>query len=91
MQRRGEFMSLNYKIDVLDALKKKGYTSTKIRKEKIIGQATLQRLRHKQSVSFDVLSKLCEILECDVGDILEYVAEPEPAEQTTEPIQEENI
>ena len=68
-------MSLDYKIDVLDALKKKGYTSTKI------GQATLQRLRHKQSVSFDVLSKLCEILECDVGDILEYVAEPDRTEQ----------
>lgn len=81
MQRRGEFMSLDYKIDVLDALKKKGYTSTKIRNEKIIGQATLQRLRHKQSVSFDVLSKLCEILECDVGDILEYVAEPDRTEQ----------
>ena len=81
MQRRGEFMSLDYKIDVLDALKEKGYTSTKIRNEKIIGQATLQRLRHKQSVSFDVLSKLCEILECDVGDILEYVAEPDRTEQ----------
>ena len=81
MQRRGEFMSLDYKIDVLDALKRKGYTSTKIRNEKIIGQATLQRLRHKQSVSFDVLSKLCEILECDVGDILEYVAEPDRTEQ----------
>lgn len=45
-------MSLDYKIDVLAALKDKGYTSTKIRNEKIIGQATLQRLRHKQSVSF---------------------------------------
>lgn len=65
-------MPVDYKIDILAALKEKGYTSTRIRKEKIIGQATLQRLRHKQSVSFEVLSKLCELLECDVGDILVY-------------------
>ena len=70
-------MPVRYKIDVLAALKEKGYTSTKIRNEKLIGQATLQRLRHKQSVSFDVLAKLCELLECNIGDILEYVDEEE--------------
>lgn len=65
-------MPVQYKIDVLAALKEKGYTSTRIRNEKLIGQATLQRLRHKQSVSFEVLAKLCELLECNVGDILEF-------------------
>ena len=57
------------------ALKEKGYTSARIRNEKLIGQATLQRLRHKQSVSFEVLAKLCELLECNIGDILEYTEE----------------
>lgn len=68
-------MSIVYKVDVLATLKEKGYNSTRIRNEKLIGQATLQRLRHKQSVSFDVLSKLCELLECDIGHILEYKKE----------------
>lgn len=63
-------MPLKYKIDVLAALKEHGYPTTRLRKEKLIGEATIQRLRHKQSVSFDVLSKLCDLLECDVGDIL---------------------
>ncbi|MDE5772675.1 MAG: helix-turn-helix transcriptional regulator [Ruminococcus sp.] len=63
-------MPIKYKIDVLAELKAKGYSTTRIRKEKIIGEATMQRLRHKQSVSFDVLSKLCNLLECDIGDIL---------------------
>lgn len=63
-------MPIIYKIDVLKALKEKGYSTTRIRKEKLIGEATMQRLRHKQSVSFDVLSKLCILLECDIGDIL---------------------
>ena len=61
-----------YKIDVLQALKDKGYPTYRIRKDKLIGQATVQRLREKQSVSFEVLSTLCELLECDIGDILEY-------------------
>lgn len=65
-------MPIKYKIDVLKALKEAGYTSTRIRKEKIIGEATMQRLRHKQSVSFEVLAKLCQLLNCNIGDILEY-------------------
>lgn len=63
-------MPIKYKIDVLAALKEKGYSTTRLRKEKIIGEATIQRIRHKQSVSFDVLSKICYLLDCDIGDIL---------------------
>lgn len=66
-------MPVKYKIDVLAALKEKGYTTNRIRKEKLIGEATMQRLRHKQSVSYDVLCKLCDLLGCQPGDILEYV------------------
>lgn len=73
-------MPIKYKIDVLAALKEKGYSTTRLRKEKIIGEATIQRIRHKQSVSFDVLSKICYLLDCDIGDILtneKYVEEQE--------------
>lgn len=66
-------MSIEYKIDVLKALKEAGYSSSKLRKEKIIGEATIQRLRHKQSVSFEVLSKICDLLNCNIEDILIYV------------------
>lgn len=68
-------MSIEYKIDVLKALKEAGYSSSKLRKDKIIGEATIQRLRHKQSVSFDVLSKICDLLNCNIEDILIYVKE----------------
>lgn len=66
-------MPIRYKTDILAALKSVGYPSTRLRNERIIGQATIQRLRHYQSVSYDVLAKLCELLQCQVGDILEYV------------------
>ncbi len=73
-------MPVQYKIDVIAALKEAGYSSTRIRKEKLIGEATMQRLRHKQSVSYDVLAKLCELLNCQPGDILEYVEEQQNQE-----------
>ena len=36
-------MPLKFKIDVIAALKEKGYTSYKIRNEKILSESTLQK------------------------------------------------
>lgn len=63
-------MPIEYKIDILKELKAKGYPTTRLRKDKILGEATIQRLRHNKSVSFEVLSKLCDLLECNIGDII---------------------
>jgi putative transcriptional regulator len=68
-------MPIRYKIDILTALKKKGFSSSRLRSEKLLGEATIQRLRHNQSVSYDVLAKLCKWIECDIGDILMYEEE----------------
>lgn len=66
-------MALRYKIDILSALKKKGYSTTRIREEKLIGQSYLQQLRHGELVSWKTIDTLCRLLECNVGDIVEYV------------------
>ncbi len=66
-------MALKYKIDIMDALKNCGYTSYKLRKEKIIGERQLQQIRNGEIISNAILNKLCELLNCQPGDILEYV------------------
>ncbi len=66
-------MAIRYKVDVLAELKKKGYTSTKIREEKLIGQSYLQQLRHGELVSWKTLDTICSLLECQPGDLIEYV------------------
>ena len=77
-------MSIEYRIDVLKELKSKGYSSTRLRSEKILGEATIQRLRKNQSVSFDVLSKICSMLECQIEDVLVYnPSEINAGEETT--------
>ncbi len=70
-------MAIRYKIDVMAALKEKGYSSTRIRDEKLIGQSYLQQLRHDELVSWKTIDTLCRLLECNVGDIVEYVDEQE--------------
>lgn len=66
-------MAIRYKVDVLAELKKKGYSSTKIREDKLIGQSYLQQLRHQELVSWKTIDTICALLDCQVGDIVEYV------------------
>lgn len=66
-------MALRYKIDIMEALKNSGYTSYKMRKDKIIGERQLQQIRNGEIVSNTMLNKLCELLNCQPGDIIEYV------------------
>ena len=63
---------LRYKINVLEALKEAGYTSVRIRKEKLIGEQMLQKIRQGEMPSWTVLEKICEILNCQPGDLIEY-------------------
>ena len=63
-------MPLTWKIDVLAALKDKGYSTYRLRNEKLFGERVIQQLRHGDPVSWEVLSRLCDLLDCDVGDVL---------------------
>ena len=68
----GEQMPLRLKVDILAALKEHGYSTYRIRKEKIFGEAALQKLRQNDPVSLEIVSRLCRLLDCEPGDILEY-------------------
>lgn len=70
-------MPVGYKMDVLAALKEKGYSTYRMRKDKVFSESTLQAFRTGVLVSYDTIGKLCELLGCDVGDILEYKQEGE--------------
>nr|DAZ51469.1 MAG TPA: Cro/C1-type HTH DNA-binding domain protein [Caudoviricetes sp.] len=64
---------IKYKIDILEELKNKGYSSYRLRKNKIFGEATIQKIRNKDQINFDNLNKICELLECQPGDLIIYV------------------
>lgn len=50
-----------------------GLTTYKIRKDKIISESTLQRIRNDETITTDAIASLCAALDCQPGDILEYV------------------
>lgn len=41
---------------------------------------TVDRLIHNQSINTDVLNRICRLLNCQPGDILEYVPDEESQE-----------
>ena len=66
-------MPMRYKIDVLNALKEKGYNTNKIRTEGLLSQSTLQKFRNQQGVSWENLETLCRLLECQPGDLIKFM------------------
>ena len=65
-------MSILYKIDVLALLKEHGYTTTRLRKEKLLAESTIQQLRENKLVSWTNIDRICALLDCQPGDVLEY-------------------
>lgn len=62
-----------YRMDVLERLKDAGYTTYRLRKDKIFSEKTIAALRHGELVSFATYDKLCQMLHCDIGDILTHL------------------
>lgn len=70
-------MGIVYKTDILSALKEKGYNTNRLRKEKLLAESTIQQLRENKLVSWTNIDRICRLLDCQVGDILERVEEAE--------------
>ena len=66
-------MALKYKIDVLAALKEKGITTYQIRKDRLLSESTVQKLRAGIGVSWENLETLCRLLDCQPYDLIEFV------------------
>lgn len=56
-------------------MNEKGVTSYTIKKDNIIGQATLKKIKEGGDIDTRSIAKLCKLLNCQPGDILEYVDE----------------
>lgn len=62
-----------YKFDVLEALKESGYNTTKLRREKLLGENAIQSLRCGEMVGIIALEKICALLDMQPGNIIKYV------------------
>ncbi len=66
-----------YKFDVLETLKESGYNTTRLRKEKLLGENAIQSLRRGEMVGIIALEKICALLDMQPGNIIKYVENSE--------------
>ena len=63
---------IKLKIDILFELRQRGYTSYKLRQDKLIGESVLTKLRAGKLTSWHELDTICRLLDRQPGDLLEY-------------------
>lgn len=66
-------MPIIYKMNVLERLKAEGYNTSRLRKEKLLAESTIQQLREGKLVSWANIDRICTLLHCQPGDILEHI------------------
>ena len=56
-----------------ETAEKRGITKSRLTQKYNVSKAQLYRLRYNQPVSTNTLDRLCNILECDISDIMEHI------------------
>lgn len=63
--------------DILPKLKEAGYNTTRLRREKIISEATLTKIRANKPVSIETIDLICDLTGLQPADLLEHVKSTE--------------
>ena len=67
-----------YNYDKLWAcMKEKGVSTYVLREKYGMSSATVHSLRHNHNVEVETLDRLCGILECDYGNVIEHIPSKE--------------
>ena len=62
-----------YKINIIETLKSKGFNTTIIAKDRLLPGYALQDIRNGKVVGIHTLDKICNLLDCQLSDIVEHV------------------
>lgn len=58
-----------------ETLKKKNISVYKLINTYNLSRSTIDKLKHNKNITIFTLNNLCEMLDCDVNDIIEYTKE----------------
>ena len=56
--------------DILSKLSLAGYNTTRLRREKILPESVITRIRHNESISIDSLNTICKLTKLPVEDLI---------------------
>jgi len=55
-----------------ETMEKRGISSYALHEQYNVNKELLHRLRHNMNIEVNTIDRLCNILECDVSDIMEH-------------------
>lgn len=64
-------------VNILEMLKNKGYTTTRLRNEKVLSESTLTSIRKNQDLNINLkaINTICSIIERQPGYFLEWISD----------------
>ena len=63
---------IRYRIDIVKALTDSGYVLQELRRQHKISESTLQKIRNGELITLKSLEVLCELLDMQPADLIEY-------------------
>ncbi len=63
---------INYKIDILEELKNKGYTTYILRKNKYLSETTIANIRAGKPITMNALDAICVMLRKKPEEIINF-------------------
>lgn len=66
--------------DILQKLSEHGYSTYRIRQERLLPGSVVDRIREGGSITIATINTLCKLLNCQPGDLLSYVPDMEEKE-----------
>lgn len=77
-------MPIKYRINILEELKAHGYNTNRLRKERLLSEGAIQSLRDGKPISWNSLERICNMLNCQPGDVLIHETTPSGADFDSE-------
>lgn len=69
-----EYMAIKY-YKLLDKMNRQNIGKEELRKKIGVSSATIAKISKNEYVSLEVINKICDVLDCQPGDILEFIRE----------------
>ena len=64
-------------LDVMKRLADSGWSSYRIRRERVLPEGTMTRIRSGQSITLATIDTICRLCSCQPGDFLRYIPDEE--------------
>ena len=79
---KGSDEMLKYKINIADALERKGFNTYKAKTTKILSQDTFKKIKNEDmNISLESLNRICILLDLQPKDIIEYIEDEQEKEK----------